>query len=285
MTTTRRVLVMAVAVISVLALVTAVAVASGTSRLTQAAAAQRWAPATDDQLIAAAGTRVFFAHQSVGRNILDALPDVYGERGVDAPPVVKDTAPRPEQGGYIQHVNVGTNGDPLGKIREFDAIVRGGVGDTVDVAVLKLCYEDVRTDTTDVGTIFDTYAATIAALEQDYPEVTFLYATVPLTTERGPLGRVKALLGRGDRLGPEHNVERERLNEMLRTTFASSGRLFDIARLQSTTPDGARLVGERRGDPYEAMHEAYASDPGHLNAYGAARAAEAFLALVAGATP
>ena len=43
------------------------------------------APATTQQLEEVAGLRVFFAHQSVGRNILDATPEVFRAAGVSAP--------------------------------------------------------------------------------------------------------------------------------------------------------------------------------------------------------
>lgn len=233
--------------------------------------------ATDSELSAAADSQVFFAHQSVGYNILDALPGVYGAHGLDFPSVLESA--EPDGAAHFQHVPIGTNGDPLGKIREFDEIIRGGVGEETDVALLKLCYDDIR-EGDDVKQIFAAYSETIAALERDYPDVTFLYTTVPVTAERGPRGIVKALAGRGDRLGPEHNVPREHYNQLVRESFADSGRLFDIAAVESTTPEGDRVVGEADGEPYYAMYGEHASDPGHLNAQGAAIAAEVLLSII-----
>src|SRR5947208_8367636 len=46
---------------------------------------------TKDELAKVARTRVFFGHQSVGANVLDALPGLYAEHGLPAPPI--------EQGG------------------------------------------------------------------------------------------------------------------------------------------------------------------------------------------
>lgn len=155
--------------------------------------------ASTDQLRELARTRVFFAHQSVGVNILDAVPGLYEEAGLEAPAIVESD--QIESGPRIQHVRIGTNGDPLGKIAQFDALMRSGIAAETDVAVFKFCYVDFH-DGDDVTEVFTTYRDTMAALEADFPDVTFIYATVPLTTERGPLGRVKGRLGEGTTSGP-----------------------------------------------------------------------------------
>jgi hypothetical protein len=176
-------------------------------------------------------------------------------------------------------VNIGENGDPLGKLVEFDLVIRGGVGDVVDVAVFKFCYVDFH-EGDDVDEIFDAHRSTLAALERDYPDVTFVYTTVPLTTERGPLGRVKGRLGMGDNLGPEHNVVREQLNSKIRAEYVDSGRLFDIAAIQSSNSEGERVLRTFGGSEYYAMEGSLSSDPGHLNTAGAALVAGALVATV-----
>lgn len=236
--------------------------------------------AAADDLESVATTRVFFAHQSVGFNIMDALPAVFDELQVPLPPVV-ESQDAPADPGFV-HARIGTNGDPLGKIAHFDKLMRGGMADAVDVALLKLCYVDFRQGT-DVDEIFTAYRDTFAALARDYPDTAFVAATSPLTTERGPRGKVKAVLGRGDRLGPEHNVVREQFNALMRAEYAEPGSLFDIAAVQSTTRAGDRVAYERDGEVYYAMDKEYASDPGHLNASGGAIAASAFLAVLADA--
>lgn len=237
--------------------------------------------ATSDDLEAFAGHRVFFGHQSVGFNILDALPGVFQEEGVKAPSVFQSReAPA---GAAIVHTAIGQNGHPLEKIAEFDRIMRGGMADAVDVAIVKLCYVDFREGKVDGDEVFVAYRDTLAALTRDYPGTAFVAATSPLTTERGPLGKVKASLGRGDKLGPEHNVVREQFNALMRAEYTEPGTLFDIAAIQSTDSDGERISYERQGDSYYAMDKAYASDPGHLNSSASAVAASAFVAVLADA--
>ncbi|HSN43537.1 MAG TPA: hypothetical protein VLR88_05715, partial [Propionibacteriaceae bacterium] len=66
----------------------------------------------------------------------------------------------------LAHAHVGTNGDPLGRINDFDARLRGGLGDQVDVAAMRLRDLDI-TAATDVSAVFARYRDTMAAQERD----------------------------------------------------------------------------------------------------------------------
>ncbi len=225
---------------------------------------------TGEQLSRSAGARLYFGHMSVGFNILDGVAALYSEKGVAAPALLGvdlgDAVQALPEGGVVLHSEIGVNGDPLGKLANFDAALRSGLAGDVDVAVLKFCYVDVRA-TTDVEALFAAYSATMEALERDYPEVTFLYTTVPLTVpEPGLKGAVKAVLGRTD------NPARERYNALVRAKYSATGRLFDIAATEATAPDGTRSA---------ALYPGYASDGAHLNASGSALVAAELLRLVA----
>ena len=246
------------------------------------------APAiTADDLAAAARTKVFFDHQSVGGNVVDAIAGVYDEHGLAAPRIVAltDTAGAAAQaaptgrGGYLAHAYFGQNGDPIAKIESFDARIRGGLGSQVDVAFMKLCYVDVNSDT-DVDAVFARYRDTMAALERDFPAVTFLHVTTPVTTEPSLKTRVKELLGRDEHLGPADNAARERLNALMRREYGSD-HLFDLAAIEATAPDGGTESGTYHGRDYLAMYAGYSADPGHLNAGGSAVAATRLLQLIA----
>ena len=228
-------------------------------------------PATErvssEDLAAVSDTRVFFGHQSVGQNVLDGVRELYAERQQPAP--------------AINDAFIGENEKPLRKIEDFDATLRRGRGDEVDVAMMKLCYIDI-TPRTDVEALFGAYRTTLAALEKDLPAVRFVHVTVPLMTEPGPLTSLKARLTRNERFGPAENVARERLNALIRREYAG-GHLFDLAAVESTTPDGTRVSGVHRGTTYYALHDGYASDNGHLNRAGSRAAATAWLTSVAAA--
>jgi hypothetical protein len=118
----------------------------------------------------------------------------------------------------------------------------------------------------------------MAALERDFPNVTFIHVTEPLTTEPGLFTelkiRLKTLLGRMDWRGERATVARERLNTLIRGEYAGR-HLFDLAAIESTKPDGTRVSG---------LYDGYASDFAHLNAVGSKIAATAFLEAIAQAS-
>jgi hypothetical protein len=228
-----------------------------------------------------ARTRVFFGHQSVGMNVLGGVSAVYAEHGVRAPSIEARRDASGLGAGFIVHTGIGQNQEPLSKIEDFDSLIRGELGAQVDVAVMKLCYIDVSAGT-DIDTLFSTYRRTMTALERDFPRVTFVKATVPLTTEPGALSRLKGRLA-GNGPAAADNAARERLNELIRTEYRGD-HLFDLAAAESTTPDGSRVVGTYQGQQYFALYDGYASDNGHLNAEGSRRAATAWLRAVAEAS-
>jgi hypothetical protein len=279
----------AVAVVAVVALVLALAVVM----------ADRWnkemsmpiqgnvaSAITTEDLTAVAHTRVFFGHRSVGANMLDAIPGIYTAHGVSAPPIEQGRAEAASNGGFIAHQFIGENTKPLLKIDDFNRTMRDGMGRRVDVALMKFCSLDI-TSSTDVDAVFARYRDAMAALERDFPDVTFIHVTVPLTTEPNLLSKlktmVKKVLGRSDPFGRADNVARERLNALIRREYGGR-HLFDLAAIESTTPDGTRVSGRYDNNEYFALYEGYASDRLHLNAVGSQVAAMAFLEAIAQAS-
>jgi hypothetical protein len=242
--------------------------------------------ATED-LTAVARTRVFFGHRSIGMNVLDAVPGVYADNGVSAPPIERGRTEPGPNGGFITHQWIGENYKPLLKLEEFDRTMRGGMGRQVDVALMKFCSVDI-TSSTDVDALFARYRDTLAALERDFPNVTFIHVTVPLVTDRQDLisklkTRLKTVLGRSDVNHQPANVARERLNALTRSEYAGR-HLFDLAAIESTRPDGTRVSGRYDNQGYFALYDGYASDNIHLNAVGSKIAATAFLETIAQAS-
>ncbi|HLR27794.1 MAG TPA: hypothetical protein VK086_03800 [Ruania sp.] len=230
---------------------------------------------TMDELAEVAQSRVLFAHQSVGRNILTGVPSVYADHGLPAPEFVE--LAEADDSDNLLHLQIGTNGDPLGKIEAFDTLLRNGLAESLDAAVLKFCYEDVPAGT-NVHGLFTTYQHTLAALQRDFPNVEIVAATVPLNTDRTPVGTVKSWLGRGSKYGPKDNAVREEFNALIRAEYEGTHHLFDIAAIESTTASGERITGRHDDRLYYALNSEFASDSGHLNSTGAPVVAEGFLA-------
>lgn len=237
--------------------------------------------ATPDALELVLDQRVFFGHQSVGMNVLDGIPGVYQAEGLTPPPVEQTSDPAGTD-GIFAHAYVGENEKPLTKLADFASLMGSGLADEVDVAFMKLCYVDI-TGGTDVDALFAEYRRTMDSLESAHPDVTFLHLTAPLTTDSGLKTAVKSLLGRED-ANRADNVARERYNELVRQAYGDTGRLFDLAAVESTSPDGARVGGEYAGATYYALDPEYASDNGHLNEYGARVAAAQLVETIARAT-
>jgi hypothetical protein len=221
-------------------------------------------PPTADQWKTFAARRIVFGHQSVGRNILDGVTTLAAGAGIDLPITeTRDGAPAPG----IAHFGVGANGDPLGKIRDFAAVMDGPAAAGADIALMKLCYIDFS-DSADPAAVAAAYGDTLAHLQQRHPATVFVAVTTPLTTvQSGPKALVKKMLGRAP-AGQVENTRREAFNAVLRARFGAEGRLFDLAALESG--GGASL------------NPALTYDGGHLNETGARLVAERFVAFLAG---
>lgn len=235
---------------------------------------------SERELDAFAETTVLFGHQSVGANVLDGIAAVYARADLPSPMIVGAREGVPSQPGVV-HAFVGVNGDPFGKFEAFRDLVDGQIGEAATVALVKLCYTDI-TSGTDAAAVFDGYTALMAELEAQHPDIAFLYTTVPLSTDRGWKANLKAFVGRDDQMGPADNVVRQQYNELVRAEYADTGRLFDIAAVESTmaTDPTERGTGDA---PYYVLNAALSSDAGHLNELGARAAAGELIRVVAAA--
>lgn len=230
-------------------------------------------PPSAEALQKLAGKRIFFAHQSVGANVLDGVAQVAG----GALRVVEGDASQLENPALV-HALVGQNEAPLSKVEHFEKLLES-VGPKADVALYKLCYVDFDANT-DAAALFQQYDATHRRLEAKFPGVTFVHVTAPLTTvQTGFKGWLKNVAGQGAR-GEKENVKRQQFNELMRAAYAKEP-LFDLAKLEATRADGTLHTFERGGTKVPALVPEYTDDGGHLNAAGRKHVAEALLSYLA----
>lgn len=230
------------------------------------------------------GRRIWFGHQSVGADIMQGVSDLVA-RDPKLGLTLTEGAP-PESGAVFAHSTVGRNGDPSLKSDDFARVLDAGAGARLDVAFHKYCFADI-VDTTDVERVFAHYRETMAGLESRFPTVTFVHVTAPLTmVQAGPRAALKKLMGQAPGRYAS-NFRRERFNQLMRAEYGSTGRLFDLAALESTRPDGTRETIALGGKTAFALHPGFSADGSHLNAAGRQRVAEELLALLArlSATP
>ncbi|MDN5851265.1 MAG: hypothetical protein L0K86_00200 [Actinomycetia bacterium] len=224
--------------------------------------------------------KVFFGHQSVGMNVLDGVRMVYAAHNMIAPLIERGVTMPSGGAGVIEHEFIGENKKPLLKIQDFDAKLRAaGLGNSVDVAMMKFCFLDVEKGT-NVEELFAAYRATMADLQRDFPNLTIVHATVSLTTEQGFMSKLKSWVTGSDKSSEADNAAREQLNALIRKEYAGK-HLFDLAAAESTLPDGTRAGGTYEGMPYYQLYDGYAANYGHLNDAGAQSAATAWLSVVA----
>ena len=222
--------------------------------------------------------RIYFGHQSVGANLLQGIADLAAQERVPLRIVRADRASDVPPASF-GHTFVPENGAPLEKLKNFGAALGSA---SVDVALLKFCYVDIRADT-DAKALFARYRETIADLRTTHPHTVFIHVTLPLTTEQtGWKALAKRVLGRAP-YGTVENVRREEYNRLLREAYGGREPVFDLARVESTAPDGTPVRVEWQGVAVPALSPAYTGDGGHLNAEGRRRAARELIAVLAAA--
>jgi hypothetical protein len=219
--------------------------------------------------------RTFFAHQSVGGNLLAGVQDLQERHGAATLPVVDIGTTAVPGGPVLAHLYVGQNGDPMSKIHGFRQALEGGLGDTVDVAALKFCFWDIQKDT-DVGKVFEAYSQTIADLQTRFPRLTFVHVTVPLFTRDSDWrAGVRRLLSM-DVPRTLDNAKRHALSERIRARYAGREPVFDLEAFEAASDR------EDGGIPY--LRSDYTYDGGHLNESARAAGAATFLTVVAHAS-
>jgi hypothetical protein len=205
--------------------------------------------------------KVFFAHASVGANILQGLQDLNDADRLKYPisqESVDGTPPATTVDGNIYEYNRG-NPSWSEKISSFETYLKNGWNEPkVNIVMNKFCYIDPTADWT-------AYRDSMTGLEAQYPGTKFIYWTMPLTTN-----------------SDSDQVLRSQFNHNLRNwiTTQKNKILFDLADIEAWTPDRQHQTFTSKSTTYEQMYSGYSSDGGHLNTDGMIRAAIGFYSLL-----
>ncbi len=232
---------------------------------------------TDLEIVA--GKKIFFGHQSVGVDIMQGVKDLHqATTGSRLNLVPMGSGPLPS-GSFFADALVGRNSDPNSKCDAFGEVVEKLNADSLDIALLKFCYVDIK-DRTDVDEMFRYYVATIDTLKRKCPDVTLVHVTVPLTERTSAWKRLaKRVLGRVD-VWEIAGIKRAAFNAQLVEYFKEEP-IFDLARIESTYPDGSRCSFESDGSQVFSLVSDYTRDGGHLNELGRTVAARELLRMLA----
>jgi hypothetical protein len=224
--------------------------------------------------------RVYFGHQSVGNNILSGIQDLMKEDSRIKLNIVETHDLEAFKTPLFAHSIIGKNMIPESKCNAFVDYMEKGLGGKVDIALFKFCFVDV-TGATDVNNLFNEYKKTVSRIKEKYPGTTLVHVTVPLMTVQTRIkARIKQIIGRPIG-GYDDNAARGEYNDSLRREYEGKEPIFDLARVESTFPDGTRAVFRKEGKTYDTMVPDYTDDGGHLNEKGHKLAAEQFLLLLA----
>jgi hypothetical protein len=224
--------------------------------------------------------KLYFAHQSVGYNIMGGLEIILAEHPEIKLNIVESSKDSSFEQPVFVHSKIGKNTKPLTKINGFTDVLAQGVGEKTDTAFLKLCYVDVKAET-NTQSLFTAYTKAVADLQARFPNLTIIHFTVPLCVlEKTWKTRVKLMLGK-EPWELADNAGRNEYNALLRREYGAAGTLFDIAEYEATRPDGSMQTFEFKGKEYQSMDPAYSSDGCHLNEAGSKMIAEKFLLYLA----
>ncbi len=217
---------------------------------------------------------IYFAHQSVGSNILTGMREVLQQCPSIALPITtyRDDSPSFALPGLVQGP-AGANGSPQNKIDGFVELLSSARGDGVDIALLKLCYADIG-KSTDAVALFRQYAHAMDTLQAKRPNMRIVHCTIPLRSPAsGVKAQIKKLVGSGN---DGVNAVRGRFNELMRARYKASV-LFDVAQVESIKSDGSACTVSVSGRDWPALAAEYTDDGGHLNHAGQIVAARELL--------
>ena len=235
---------------------------------------------TPEQWAALSSRRLFFGHQSVGRNMLAGVRTILEEN-----PAIRLTLANAENPGEVEgpaliEANIGRNRQPATKADAFESVLETGFGSEPGaVAMYKYCYIDIQPET-DPDELFEDYVSRTEAIEARYPDLTLVHITLPLVvTPTGPMESINNFLGRDTQT--KLNLKRNHFNERMRAKYGGTDPLFDLAAIESLKSDGTRSHTVYRGQKVYRMAPEWTSDGGHLNEAGQRRVAEQFLSFLA----
>lgn len=229
---------------------------------------------SNEEIAELLSTKIYFAHMSVGYNILSGLQKLIAQDPRLGNWKIQDLA----TGGKIEapafyHSRNGKNGDPKSKCDAFrNFLLENNLGEKLDIAFFKFCYVDFNRDT-DVEAVFDYYCLMMDSIKMQFPELQIIHVTTPLTAHAWSLkGWLKNLL-RSD----IPNVKRNRFNALLEQKFQPLDPIYDLAEVEARLPEGKLTTFRYHGQNYLALAAEYTDDGGHLNETGRLFAAQALL--------
>lgn len=229
---------------------------------------------SDGSIDSLAEKKIFFAHMSVGYDIIDGIRSIQEKKSrfEEIKIIEIDETMNVNRPG-IYHKKNGKNGDAKSKFDAFREFLKNEkFTNKFDIAALKLCYIDFMPEI-DVDEILNQYTKCVQEVKKSNPSTKILHMTTPLTVHaKGIKGWINIMI-KGDIVNYRRAVYNKKLHEL----YQGTAPIYDIALVESTYPDGSREEYSYKGNMIFSMIEEYTTDGGHLNETGKKLAAAEFL--------
>jgi len=227
--------------------------------------------------------KIFWGHRELGECVLDGITAIMRKHDFIKLNIVRTTDPNTFNKPILAHAELGTCVYPLTKIDEFDRVLQEGVGEKIDIALLKFCYSDFRWESNSEQT-WERYRQMVNALRDKYPAVQFIHVTCPICTRplRGQIivrEFVKYLLGRPTIWAD--NAKRQSYNNFLISTYGGKDTVFDLARVESVGLEGFRRYVTYEEEKVYVLAPGLAMSVGNTNVQGSIQIAEQLLICLA----
>lgn len=211
---------------------------------------------------------IYFERASVGGNIISGLEAMssanssryslnLGYREADDPNVDSTVINWFSSNNGLLHYNRGNPGFDE-KLSRFNTRIRTtGFASLLDVASFKFCYIDDDYSGS-AQEAFDSVKNIMENLENNFPNVKFIWWTMPIQTTG--------------------NSKRDSYNSLVRDYCSKNNKyLIDIADIECHSPEGVKQTDSIG----ETLFSSYTDDGGHLNSTGSLRVANAYWVILA----
>jgi len=222
--------------------------------------------------------KIYFGHRSVEHNIIDGIKDLIEEHSQIKLNMVEITSKVDFENGFFAHSWIRPNDPPRSIASAYLDMAENKMGKNFDIVLLKFNTYGNK----NLKEVINEYKKGISIIKNKYPESTFLHMTFPVVKVKTTWKRrIKKMLGKDDAWEYNVNIKANEFNELLRKEYVGREPIFDLAKLQSTYPDGSRATFTKDEKKYFQMVEAYTNDGTHLNEKGRKIIAEQFLIFLA----
>ena len=227
---------------------------------------------------AVAGRTIYFGHQSVGRDLIAGIKRLNHDGAIGLS-LIQTEDPTSLTGPAFVHFLAGSNRDYASKNAALLRLLKTRKQADEAIVLLKYCYVDIGGDL-DPDTLFSAYCEMMETIQSEYPDVTVVHSTIPLTTVESVFrAGANQIMGRPTLRNA--SIARHRYNELLRTEFGGTQPIFDLARVEATRPDGTLAGFMSRGSLVETLASENTYDGGHLTPECQLVAAEELLNVLA----